>query len=129
MEEIYARALWRMIDKGMEPKKAVHALYETLKARGREVLMPRIANEFERLATREAQKHTLTLSIAHEKDTRTAKAQVKNVLSELGLDTDDVALAVDETLIGGWRLEGREHLVDASFKKQLLALYNRATQS
>ena len=35
---------------------------------------------------------------------------------------------VDDSLIGGWRLEGRERLIDASYKELLLSIYNRATQ-
>ena len=40
----------------------------------------------------------------------------------------DVDVALDDSLIGGWRLEGRGNLVDASFKKSLLDMYNRTTQ-
>jgi len=36
---------------------------------------------------------------------------------------------VDESLIGGWRLEGKETLVDASYKRELLELFNRSVNA
>jgi F0F1-type ATP synthase delta subunit len=127
MEQIYAQVLWQLIERGTEPKEAVHALREILQTRGREALLPKIALAFERLAARENRKNALTLFVAREKDGRAAKAEAKKLLSEWDLEKQNVALAEDETLIGGWRLEGREHLVDASYKKYLLGMYNAAT--
>jgi len=116
-----------MIEKGIEPKKAVRALYDLLVLRGRQALMPRIAHAFSRLAQAENRAEALTLSVAHEKDANTAKKELKELLERIGADGKDVETVIDESLIGGWRLEGREQLVDASFKKSLLEMYNRAT--
>ena len=73
-------------------------------------------------------KNGITLTVAREKDERSAKSAVKDVLADMNASTKDVSVKVDESLIGGWRLEGREMLVDASWKKSLLSIYNRATQ-
>jgi F0F1-type ATP synthase delta subunit len=127
MERMYAQALWEMAEKGMEPKKAVSALYEHLKLRGREALMPRIAKAFERLAARDDGKNTVTLTVAHEKDAHKAKSHIRDMLKKFQVAEADVAIRLDGSLIGGWRLEGKESLVDASFKKSLLEMYNRAT--
>ena len=127
MEKHYAQALWTMIEKGVEPKKAVHALHDLLVANGRVSLMPRIGHAFDRLARTEMAKSTLVLSVAYEKDAHAAKQSIKEILSEMNADAKDVEVRVDESLIGGWRLEGREQLHDASFKKMLLEMYNRAT--
>jgi len=111
----------------MTASKAVHALRDTLKEHGREALLPRIASAFARIAEREAKKSDVVLTVAREKDERRAHKDVKELLSELGVETRSLKTQVDDTIIGGWRLEGREHLVDASYKKQLLELYNRVT--
>jgi len=128
MENAYAQALWRTVENGMAPKKAVEALHEALMRTGRTALMPRIAHSFARLAARESGKDRLVLSVAREKDERKAKAAAKEVLAQLGAKAGEMEVAVDESLIGGWRLEGREILHDASWKKDLLSIYNRATQ-
>lgn len=128
MEQAYAQALWQLIENGMEPKKALHALVESLKVRGREALLPRIARSFERLAEREMRKNAVTISVAHEKDANAAKRGAKKILEEAGIEVKDMDMKIDESLIGGWRLEGRGVLVDNSFKNSLLEMYNHAVK-
>ena len=129
MEQVYAQALWEMIKKGTEPKKAVHALHETLVARGREVLFPRIAKAFERIAARESNRSDITLHIASAKDEHHAKAAAKKVMAHMKLEEKEITnVRIDESLIGGWRIESGEQLIDASYKKHLLSIYNAATQ-
>lgn len=125
MENSYAQALWRMIEAGTQPKKAVRALYDQLCARGRQTLMPKVARSFERLAARDRGRNGVVLSVAATKEARSALTQTKKLLRDLDVGAKAVTTHVDETLIGGWRLEGRERLVDASFKKYLLDMYNR----
>lgn len=126
METAYAQALWKMISGGETPKKVIASLYETLKRHRREALLPRIARAFRRLAMQARARDMLTLSIADEHATR-AKKEAKEILEMMHVDLSEVEVRTDPTLIGGWRLEGREHLYDASYKKFLLDVYNRAT--
>lgn len=127
MEQAYAQALWKMVEEGVEPKEAVAKLREVLARHGRETLLPRIGRAFARIAARERAKSAVVLSVAREKDARNAKQEAAGVLRELAAGAEDVEIRVDDSLIGGWRLEGRERLVDASYKKSLLSIYNRAT--
>jgi len=129
MQDAYAQALWKMVEDGMDYRKAVTALRGMLQANGRISLLPRIARAFERIAEREAKRTDVVLSVAHEKDERRAKSEAKEALAELKAAGDVRETRVDPTLIGGWRLEGNGILVDASYKKQLLDLYNAATRS
>jgi len=126
METSYAQALWKMIEAGTAPKRAISKLRENLAVRGRLALLPRIARAFARHAAREHAKNTLTLSVGKSGAIR-AKREAKTLLSGMHIAEDDVETVVDETLIGGWRLEGREYLYDASYKKFLLGMYNRLT--
>ena len=129
MESAYAQALWKMVEGGMSPAKAVHELRDLLKARGREALLPRIGRAFARIAEREGKRTGVTLSVAREKDERAAKSAVKQILAEFGVEPKEGNIHVDDSLIGGWRLEGREHLVDASYKRILVDVYNAATRT
>ncbi len=129
METAYAQALWKLIQNGKKPKEAVRALHEMLVRLGRVRLLPKIARVFERLAERDQARSGIVLSVAREKDERAAHKAAKQFLAEMDVDSKEVTTRVDETLIGGWRLEGKENLVDASFKKYLLQMYNRATRS
>ena len=120
--EAYAQALWQTIQRGTAPKKAIASLHALLVRHGRIALLPRVGRAFTRIALREAKRTDITLSVARLKDTRAAKQSVKKLVSELRVEASDVKTAVDEHLIGGWRLEGRGTLVDASYKKHLLSL-------
>ena len=117
MERSYAQALWNMVEKGKDPKSAVASLLEVLKKHGRSELLPRILRAFQRLSEAEANKKRNRLWVAHEKDAASA-------MKSSGVEEADVC--VDESLIGGWRLEQKETLVDVSFKKMLLDMYNRS---
>src|SRR3989344_5837942 len=128
MEYSYAQAIWQMIEKGMKPKEAVAKIREALEKRGRLSILPKVGRAFARIAARESAKRAIVLSVAKEKDAADAKREMKDIFREMGVEAGDVEVRLDETLIGGWRLEGRERLHDASYKKSLLSIYNRATQ-
>ena len=127
MEDSYAQALWQMVEKGIKPKEAVAKIREALEKRGRLSILPKIGRAFARIAARESAKRAVVLSVANEKDAVDAKREMKDIFHEMGVEAGDVEVRLDETLIGGWRFEGREPLHDASYKKYLLSVYNRAT--
>ena len=129
MENSYAQALWRMVKSGKDAKKAVRALKDILAAHGRGALLPRIARAFARIAERDASRNDVVLTIAREKDSRAAHKQLSARLKELDITPKTLKTQIDDCLIGGWRLEGKETLIDNSYKKHLLSVYNRLTNA
>ena len=129
MEKAYAQALKQMIAGGKKPEDAVRALHEALVRNGRTSLMPKIARAFARIAERESARSTVTISVAREKDAKRALDAAAKQLASLKAGKNDVVVKIDDTLIGGWQLEGRETLVDASYKKHLLTIYSHATHA
>ena len=129
MERAYAQALWQIIEAGTEPSKAVHALHASLLASGRVNLMPRIGKAFERLAAHEASRTSVTLTVADKNHEQAALKEASSHIARFQLANKVMMTRVDKTVIGGWRLEGNETLVDASYKKHLLAIYKNAAQS
>ncbi len=122
MEHAYAQALYRAIQNGLEPKKAIAALTERLQRESREALIPRVARAFSRIAQRESAKGATRVYVAHEKDTNAALEATARYTKAIKHDVH-----VDKTLIGGWRIEAGDTLVDNSFKKHLLDIFNRVT--
>lgn len=118
MEQAYAQALWKAVEGGKSPKEAVHAVHAMLVRQGRVGLMPRIERALKRIAAREAAARP-KLFVAREKDAKLA-------LEKSGLDESDVF--IDESLIGGWRLESLDKLVDNSYKSRLLEIYSSVTE-
>ena len=60
------------------------------------------------------------------KDEKLGLKAIKDILKEMSVKADEVALNVDESLVGGWRLEVPGRPVAASWKKDLLSIYNRS---
>ena len=129
MENAYAQALWNIIEKGTKPADAVRAMHEKLQSEGRGALWPRISLAFQRLAARDRDRNAITISIADAAHEQVAVNNAEVSASEFGIEVKDAEVRIDPTLIGGWRLEGHEHLIDASHKKHLLAIYRAATRS
>jgi F0F1-type ATP synthase delta subunit len=125
MPEAYAQVLNRLIEKGETPHVAVEKVHESLKTSGRMALFPKIARAFERLMHKKSGKTAVRLYVASEDDARHAKHEAEHAL---GATHEHMHVVADRTLIGGWRVEAGERLVDMSYKKQLLAIFNRATQ-
>lgn len=128
MEKTYAQVLWNLVSNGSTPHSAVGAIKAKLQADGRAALLPRVARAFARLAEREEGRSTIVLTVAREKDERHAKSAAKEVLAKLGAEADGLKTQVDDSIIGGWRLEGRGMLVDNSYKSTLLNIYNQVTR-
>ena len=120
MEKAYAQALWDLIQKGEKPKEAVTKIRGALASRGRVSLLPAIGRAFERLAQREAQKHTSVLVVARKGDEAAARK---------ASSAREAELHVDATLIGGWQLFDKGELRDESWKSALLSIYNAATRT
>ncbi len=122
MENAYAQALYEAIRAGTEPKAAIERLVSQLGREKREELLPRIAKAFSRVAQRESAKDRTALYVAKAHD---AEKAIDAAGRHAKVEKRDVH--VDETLIGGWRLEHQDMLVDASYKKHLLDIFNRVT--
>lgn len=129
MEKAYAQALWKIVDGGTAVDAAVASLRAHLERHGRIALLPAISRAFARIAAAHERRSRIVLSVSRHADESIARKECADVLHKLNAKNHDVEVCVDDTLIGGWRLEGRELLVDASYKKHLLSLYSKATSS
>src|SRR3989344_924553 len=127
MDKAYAQALWKIIEDGADPKATVKTLYEVLKARGRLGLLPKIARAFKLLSSRVEARNEVVLKLARSSDAKGALKEASGLLKDIGIKADDVKVSIEENVIGGWRLEGRELLHDASHKRQLLDIYENVS--
>ncbi|OGG59697.1 hypothetical protein A3C86_01910 [Candidatus Kaiserbacteria bacterium RIFCSPHIGHO2_02_FULL_49_16] len=128
MDKAYAKALWNILEGGAKPKGALNTLHESLKARGRLGLLPKIARAFALIAARAEAKNVVVLKVARKSDSRRALNEAGELLKDAGVRPSDVKIDIQENLIGGWRLEGRERLHDASHKAQLMDIYERVSE-
>lgn len=120
MEQTYAHALMRLTAKGISPSDAVASIASALRARGRIALLPRVGRAYARLTARFAQKNTTRIAVARTED---------SVMALKVASASEATINIDDSLIGGWRIEQADTLRDASYKKYLLEIYNRATRA
>ena len=117
--KLYAKALKEVLSEGFNVDKAIANFIAMLKRRGALRLLPKIALEFESIEKR-TEAYKPTLSVARDSDF--AKA-----VNDAGVDKSSVAKNVDETLIGGYKIEQNGTLVDTSYKRALLDIYRKIT--
>lgn len=118
--EHYAHALIRLIAGGETPGKAVQKTHELLIRQKREHMFPQIARAFARIMQKEEMKHREVLLVARKHDEARARKET---------GAKNAELVLDETLIGGWRLEAKGMLEDASWKSALLDIYKAVTRT
>lgn len=117
MPESYAHALIAAA-RTHGAEQAVAGLARTLKGKGREKLLSRIARLVARHALVEERRPKELVVVASEERVPEAK-------KEAGLP--NASVAVDPTLVGGWRSFAHGVLTDASYKRHLTNLFTRIT--
>ena len=124
--EYYAQALYELIEANKENKeKTLDAFIAMLKAHDAISLLPKILLALKKIIKISAgQEPTLTIASADSK--AAILSEIGYQLEQAGADTH-IKTNIDETLIGGYRLEYAGNLIDASYKNQLLHLYREIT--
>lgn len=120
----YAQALRDIIRDGDSStyERSGDAFVELLKRRGHSKLLPQILKEFEKYNDRDIDTMQVTLTIAKESDASRYKEESKKYAGNGDLD-EHTAIKVDDRIIGGFKLETGDVVVDGSYKKMLLNLY------
>jgi F0F1-type ATP synthase delta subunit len=125
LEAGYAHALYELQKgQGLSADAAVSKLMKVLKGKGHVKLLPRIVAEFEKILDMGRNEDTITMTCAKEQDFKKYGEELKEHLGTTGSDfTKEV---VDDTIIGGFILQKGEIIIDGSYKKKLLLLYQNA---
>ncbi len=126
----YAEALYGAL-KGKNEKEAgviSSRFYEVIKSRGHAGLLRLIPAELSKIAEREYSKNVTHLVTAtassHAKWAHAYDHYEKEGIVPGNSIRHDV---VDETIIGGFQIRGRNILIDGSYKKSLFDLYQKIT--
>ena len=116
----YAEAAEQLLERGENDAKVSHALITELKRKGMLRLLPSVVVELKRSMAR-AQKVAPRIEVARSKD----EARAKKEAAALGIEGD---VAVNASLISGWRALAKGNLVDRSGKHALVNLYRSVTR-
>ena len=121
----YAHALYDLQkNQKLSADAAVSKLVKVLKSKGHLKLLPSIVAEFERILGLGRDTETMTITCARKEDFDKYRSELKNHLGHS--DASFTEEKIDETIIGGFILQKGETVVDGSYKKKLLLLYQNA---
>ena len=121
MEKEYAQAVSSALSKGTDEKKLVDGLLKHLNAVGRAKLLPAILRELKKDLARK------DVLLPHVEAASEAEASdAKKMAAAVGIEVKNVA--VNPSLIRGWRARLGGSLVDVSGKRALIDLYRSITQ-
>ena len=125
MKNNYIEAVLEMIEAGKESKEVLAGLKKTLATRGHERLYAPVLRGVARvLESKEAA--AVEVVVAKEADAKAFATAINEALQELSI-TEKPTVTVDETVIGGFVVEGRTQRFDASYKTKLVQLYRKIT--
>lgn len=122
----YAEALLGALA-GKNEKEAgavIGRFYEVIKAHGHVGLLPLIPAELEKIETRDKARREATLVTADTKSC-TKWVHAYDHYEKEGLLPQDTTRCdvVDETIIGGYQIRTKDLLIDSSYKRSLIELY------
>jgi F0F1-type ATP synthase delta subunit len=121
----YAQALEIALRKKSEDVQAqlVKNFLVILRSRGHQKLLPNIVHELEKRLTREQE--SVKILFAREEDKIRYKENIQADLLEIAKEKEEQSQEIDEKLVGGYRVETKNILIDRSYKRALIDLYQK----
>lgn len=124
----YARALFSIVTKASP--QAIEEIHSNTRAilakRGHEKLLPRIVAEYSRLQHLKAAEKPI-LTVARESDVEQKREAIVRMLPQLNIGRDELEVAIDPSIVGGFSIRTERAQYDASYKRALISLYQHLT--
>lgn len=128
MKQAYVTVLTNSLLLGQSPEAALINTKALLSKKGHLRLWPQILKATKRVLEAKLKSHIPQVTVA-KKGTIT-EAKIKSTLALLGaVETESFTEVVDSTLVGGFTARFKGKLVDQSYKRALLNLYQNITKS
>ncbi len=118
--KVHAQAMFELISSGKTAEDVIKGTMKSLKKRGAIKILPKILKEYQILEKKEYMKKP-TLTIARESDRA-------NAIKDSDADKD-INIVIDESIVGGYKLENNGVLTDNSFKSHLFNVYKNAVKT
>jgi len=126
MKKAYVTALVESVLAGKPVEEVLRELKALLVRRGHERLWSQVLKAAQRELEVKERRDTPELTLA--KAGVVDESAIAAALKALGAATADYTTTVDETLVGGFTLRVRGLLLDKSYKRALLKLYEQITK-
>lgn len=120
----YAKATYQAIEEGLSVQKAFAQLDVLLKKKGHTKLKAGILRALLSHTNRQQTSDAPTVTLAREKFWDKYRHEVARALEGLGVEGKPT-IVEDTNIVGGYRVEYKDKLLDNTYKDKLLALYRK----
>lgn len=120
----YIDATYSLVEGGHDEGETLARLKAYLTKRGLAKLYPSVLRGLAEKFRRNAKTSRTKVIVARAEDTKVHEADIVGVLAEIHGEHDVV---VDENIIGGFIVKGKNERIDRSFKQKLLHVYHQLT--
>ncbi len=123
MKKHYIKAMASLLTSGQSVDVVLAKLEALLKEKGHLSIHKDILEGLLVELSQETASSAAVVSIARESDAKKLENAIHHALLKLGDKNATMKLVVDETLIGGFKINHQGKAIDASYKNRLLELY------
>ena len=126
LPEKYAKALYDLMkDKSEnEQDKLFSNFLKVLERNGHSKLLPRVLKSFEKISFQEKTDTSVDFVVSDSKFEDKYKAQIKKYSKYFDKD-QEVQTKTDSSIVGGFMIRSKNVVVDGSYKRSLVNLYNK----
>lgn len=124
----YTQATLDLLKGGMAVDAVLTGLQASLRANRHEKLYRKILVEVLRALSGNAGKSEIAITLSKESDEETLRKEIERSLKELGVESGNRSVVIDETIIGGHVVTTKTQRIDRSYKQALLRLYRSVTE-
>lgn len=118
----YSSAIFELLVKQGGDEAVFTSLQTLLKKKGHVKLYPHILKELLKKFEKNALQTSTKVFVGREKDIQNLESNILKAVATLSPEKN-FTTHVDTTLIGGFKVVGKDKIIDQSYKKQLLAVY------
>lgn len=126
LSEKYAQALYHITkDKSeKDQKRFFDNFIKVLKRDGHFSLLPKILKSLREIYLKEYKKDNIDLIVSDEKFKDKYKKEIKNYKKYIDLN-QEITTKVDNAIVGGFIIHTKDVVVDGSYRRGLVNLYNK----
>lgn len=125
----YAHALFESLKECSEKERdrRFDNFQKLLKLNGHIGLLPKIKKYFEELYWKDQARRTVEITTAKETTEKERNSLLQKGEYKEVFDTTNkiIKYSVDQNLVGGFKVQSRDRLIDTSYKAQLMRLYSK----
>jgi F0F1-type ATP synthase delta subunit len=121
--EFYSKATVKLLEEGNSFDSVLNKLTDLLRKQNKEKLLPSILSHMQKDIEAYEKSREIVVRIKDRHDYAQYQDDIRESLRVLGAQDGDEHIAEDETIVGGYSVTAYDKVVDRTYKKKLLTIY------